>query len=398
MPVAPPGHDDGRMLVLALNSGSSSLKFALVDSADGSRKLAGLAERLGSAEASLKWEGAVNGSMKIPGAGHKEALAAVVEALDASGLKHAAVGHRVVHGGERFNHTLLVDDGNLTELRSVSHLAPLHNPANLLGIDAARALWPSLPQAAVFDTMFHLSMPARAYRYAVPTSWYTEHGVRRYGFHGISHQYVSRTAAGMLGKPLAQTALVTAHLGNGCSATAVLGGKSMDTTMGLTPLEGLVMGTRSGDVDPGLHDYLCARLGIDVKELTRRLNRECGLTGVSGVSNDMRAVCQAADGGNADAKLAVSLFCYRLAKAIAGLTVALGRLDAVVFTGGIGENAKPIRAETVGLLGVLGCTLDAVANDRHGRDTKGRIGDKVLVVPTDEERLIAEETARAAKR
>ena len=303
-----------------------------------------------------------------------------------------------MHGGERFTASVLIDDEVIAAVRSFSHLAPLHNPANLAGIEAVRAILPDLPQVAVFDTSFHQTMPPRAFRYAVPEEWYTRYGVRRYGFHGISHRFVSGRAAEMLGRPPGELRLVTAHLGNGCSAAAVRDGKSVDNTMGMTPLAGLVMGTRSGDVDPGLHAYLAERAGLSIDEITGALNAESGLLGLSGVSNDMRTVETAAAGGNERARLALEVFAYRLAMAVAALVVGLERLDALVFTGGIGENSPVVRGLVLAQLGFLGLAEDVAANAAHGRDTGGRISPAgpvlALVVPTDEELLIARDTAR----
>jgi len=303
-----------------------------------------------------------------------------------------------VHGGERFTSSVRVDDTVIAAVRSFIHLAPLHNPANLAGIEAVRDLLPDLPQVAVFDTAFHQTMPPHAYRYAVPEEWYTRHGVRRYGFHGISHRFVSEQAAIMLDRPPGELRLVTAHLGNGCSATAVRDGVSVDTTMGLTPLDGLVMGTRSGDVDPGLLSYLAGRTRMNVDELTRSLNTDSGLQGLSGVGNDMRTVVGAAADGNERAQLALDVFVHRLSKAIAGLIVGLQRLDVLVFTGGIGENSAVVRSLVLSRLGFLGLAEDAQANAGHGRETGGRISLAgrvlALVVPTDEELLIARDTVR----
>jgi acetate kinase len=291
-----------------------------------------------------------------------------------------------------------VDDEVVAAIRSFSRLAPLHNPANLAGIEAVRAVRPGLPQAAVFDTAFHQSMPPRAFRYAVPEEWYTRYGVRRYGFHGTSHRFVSERAAAMLGRPVRELRMVTAHLGNGCSAAAVRDGESVDTTMGLTPLEGLVMGTRSGDVDPGLLFYMADRTGMNLGQLTQALNVDSGLQGLSGVGNDMRTVAGAATDGNERARLALDVFVYRLSKAIAALVVGLQRLDALVFTGGIGENSAVVRSLVLGRLGFLGLAEDVEANAEHGRHTGGRISLRgpvlALVVPTDEELLIARDTAR----
>ena len=369
----------------------------MVDLATGIRTLSGLAERLDGPEATLRWSGAASGTRAMPGAGHAEVLREAVLLVGAGGGPPAAIGHRIVHGGERFTATTRLDPQTIAALGAISDLAPLHNPANLRGIEAALAAWPQVPQFGVFDTAFHATMPSRAFRYAVPEAWYREHGIRRYGFHGISHAYVARRAAALLGRP--EAALITAHLGNGCSACAVLGGRSVDTTMGMTPLEGLAMGTRSGDLDPGLHEHLCARLGIDIRELTRLLNRESGLAGLSGLGNDLRVIEAAADAGDARAQVAIEVMTYRLAKAIAALVVALGRLDALVFTGGIGENSPRTRAAVAAHLGFLGIRLDAEANATHGRAQGGRIdrggGPALLVIPTDEELAIAQDAAAA---
>ena len=387
--------------MLVLNSGSSSVKFALLRPATGERLLGGIGERLGDPGAVLRirhYPGPET-EERLPGGTHQDVIARVLEHVAGHpGVRLLGAGHRVVHGGERFTASVLVDDEVIAAVRSFSHLAPLHNPANLAGIEAIRAILPDLPQVAVFDTSFHQTMPPRAYRYAVPEEWYTRYGVRRYGFHGISHRFVSGQAAVMLGRAPGELRLVTAHLGNGCSAAAVRDGQSVDSTMGMTPLAGLVMGTRSGDVDPGLHAYLAEQAGLSIGEITGALNTGSGLLGLSGVSNDMRAVETAAAGGNERARLALDVFAYRLAKAIAALVVGLERLDALVFTGGIGENSPVVRGLVLGQLGFLGLAEDAAANAASGRDTGGRISPDgpvlALVVPTDEELLIARDTAR----
>ncbi|HYB49231.1 MAG TPA: acetate kinase, partial [Streptosporangiaceae bacterium] len=336
---------------------------------------------------------------QLPDGSYHAVISRVLDHLARAGLPPlAGAGHRVVHGGERFTASVLVDDEVIAAIRSFSHLAPLHNPSNLDGIEAVRAVRPGLPQVAVFDTAFHQTMAPRAFRYAVPEEWYTRYGVRRYGFHGTSHRFVSERAAALLGRPLAELRLVTAHLGNGCSAAAVRDGRSVDTTMGLTPLEGLVMGTRSGDVDPSVFGYLADQAGLTVDEVTRVLNTASGLAGLSGVSNDMRTVEAAAAAGDERAQLALDVFVHRLAKAIAAMVVGLERLDALVFTGGIGENSVLIRSRVLARLGFLGLAEDAGANAGHGRATRGRISTDgpvlALVVPTDEELLIARDTAR----
>ena len=305
------------------------------------------------------------------------------------------MGHRVVHGGERFTRAARLDDDVVAAIEATSALAPLHNPANLQGIAATRTLFPALPQVAVFDTAFHQSLPPRAYRYALPEALYRDHAIRRYGFHGTSHAYISARADALAGRP---GGWLTAHLGNGCSTAAVWEGQSLDTSMGLTPLEGLAMGTRSGDVDPGLHAHLARQLGWSLEEIDRVLNRESGLLGLSGHSNDMRELEAAADEGHAGAALAVEVFCYRIAKSLAALSCALPRLDGIVFTGGIGENSPRVRENVVALLPHFGLALDAEANRETIRGREGRIDaltpnrPALWVIPTDEEGRIADET------
>ena len=389
-------------LVLVLNSGSSSVKYALVDPATGERPLSGQAENIGAS-----------------GGSYHDALTRILGHLDDKGhVDLAGAGHRVVHGGERFSDSVLVDDEVLDAIRSFSRLAPLHNPANLSGIEAVAQVRPGLPQVAVFDTAFHQTMPPAAYRYAVPQEWYTRHAVRRYGFHGTSYRFVSERAATLLGyppagrppagrpsaghpsagRPSAALSLVVAHLGNGCSAAAISGGRSVDTTMGLTPMEGLVMGTRSGDVDPGLLGYLAEQTGAGAADLTDVLDTRSGLLGLSGASNDMRTISEAAERGDERAGLALDVFVHRLAKAVAGLAASLGGLDALVFTAGIGENSVLVRSRVLARLGFLGLAEDPAANAAHGRTTGGRISlpgpVQALVVPTDEELMIARDTAR----
>jgi acetate kinase len=402
------GQPDADGLVLVLNSGSSSVKFALLVPGSGERVLGGMAENVGTPEAVLRIRRHSHDAVeeRLPGGSHQDIISRILDRLPDTGhgaaghgqAQLAGAGHRVVHGGDRFSASVLVDDEVVAAIRSFSRLAPLHNPANLAGIEAVRAVRPGLPQAAVFDTAFHQSMPPRAFRYAVPEEWYTRYGVRRYGFHGTSHRFVSERAAAMLGRPVRELRMVTAHLGNGCSAAAVRDGESVDTTMGLTPLEGLVMGTRSGDVDPGLLFYMADRTGMNLGQLTQALNVDSGLQGLSGAGNDMRTVETAAAHGSERAQLALEVFVHRLAKAIAGLVTSLERLDALVFTGGIGENSAVVRSLVLGRLGFLGLAEDVEANSQHGRLTGGRISSSdpvlALVVPTDEELMIARDTAR----
>ena len=308
--------------ILVINCGSSSIKFALIREDREDTLLSGIAERLGSAESELRWQsGEQQHSLKIPHAGHRQALEQLLPQVQqhADG-KLSGIGHRVVHGGEHFTAAHLLDAAALAAIRSVSALAPLHNPACLQGIEAALGLYPELPQVAVFDTAFHQSMPAQAFRYAVPEQIYREHGVRRYGFHGSSHRFVGRRAAELSGLPVNDSSWLVAHLGNGCSTCAIVNGQSRDTSMGLTPLEGVVMGTRSGDVDPGLHLYLGRKLGWSLQEIDNLLNKQSGLLGLSGLSNDMRTLEQARSEGHAGATLAIDVFCYRLAKSLAAIS------------------------------------------------------------------------------
>jgi acetate kinase len=386
--------------VLVLNAGSSSLKFAVIDPQGGDRSLTGIAQRLGTSQASIDAEPDDEAGLALEGRDHAAAVRAIVAAVDAlrGESMPTAVGHRVVHGGDRFDESVLLDDEVRSAIDETTSLAPLHNRPALTVIDEARRAWPTLPHVAVFDTSFHRSLPPRAHRYAVDRAWYDKYHVRRYGFHGISVRYVVAKAADALGTPVDRLDLVVAHLGNGCSTTAVRGGKSLDTTMGLTPLEGLMMGTRSGDVDPAIFGYLHDVAGMGIRDVTDALNHSSGLLGLSGVSNDIREVARAADGGNTDAALAIDVFAYRVAKSVAASVVPLGRLDALVFTGGIGEHDAGVRASVVEMLGFLGTTVDASANAVHGRDSDGHIsgpdGPAVLVVPTDEELTIAIDTAQ----
>jgi acetate kinase len=368
--------------VLVINSGSSSLKFALIEPETGAVVSHGVAERLSAT-------------------GHAEALERVFAELG-DDARISAVGHRVVHGGEAFSESVLIDETTVQAIRDCAALAPLHNPANLLGIEAARRAFPGVLQVAVFDTAFHQTLPRRAFLYAVPYELYEQHKLRRYGFHGTSHRYVAEEAAKLLGRPLAELELVTAHLGNGCSAAAVRGGKSIDTSMGLTPLEGLVMGTRSGDVDPSLHQFLAERTGQTLAQITELLTRKSGLLGLSGRSNDMRTLLEARAQGDERAAIAVEVFCYRLAKTVLALCAGLERLDALVFTGGIGEHAASVREETLKGLAILGFELDPRRNLGHGRDSGGRITSDAsartaLVVSTNEELVIAREAMRLVR-
>ena len=393
------------MNILVLNCGSSSAKFAVIDSIDGSVRISGLAQRLGSPQATLDWK--IDGgkqSKALPGAGHDAALREVVELLRTLGLAATlgGIGHRVVHGGDKFSGSMAITSAVVAKIKECIPLGPLHNPPNLLGITIAQELFPKLPQVAVFDTAFHQTMPARAYVYPVPYGWMENHQVRRYGFHGTSHRFVAQQAIRQLGLPLTDNAIVTAHLGNGCSCAAIRNGKSVDTTMGLTPLEGVVMGTRSGSVDPAIIGHMAKALNQPADKILDALNKESGVLGISGLSNDMRTVEDAAEKGHVRAQLSIEIFCYVLAKALAGMVVPLGRLDALVFTGGIGENSTVVRSKVVELLGFLGLTLDPAANANHGKAQNGRISKETrpqaVVVPTNEELMIAVDTAEIVGR
>ncbi|HTP50242.1 MAG TPA: acetate kinase [Anaeromyxobacteraceae bacterium] len=388
------------MNVLVLNCGSSSAKFAVINAATGRESISGIAQRLGSAHATLDWklDGATH-RRDLHHADHDTSLRAVVELLKGVGLATdiAGIGHRVVHGGARFSGSIPITPEVVAKIKECIPLGPLHNPPNLLGIQISQELFPDLPQVAVFDTAFHQTMPPQTYLYAVPYEWFEKYEVRRYGFHGTSHRYVSGQAVQQLGLDPADHAIVTAHLGNGCSLAAVRNGKSMDTTMGLTPLDGVVMGTRSGSIDPSIIAHMKRALHRSADDVMDALNKRSGLLGISGLSNDMRTLQEAADAGHERAALAIEKFCHSVAKAAAGMVVSLGRIDALVFTGGIGENAVRVRGKIVELLEFLGLKLDPAANERHGRDAQGRIttGGQPLaaVIATNEELMIAMDAA-----
>ncbi|WP_434777091.1 acetate kinase [Neisseria sp. Ec49-e6-T10] len=386
-------------LILVLNCGSSSVKFSVIDPKTEKDVLSGLAEKLNLQDASVtfKFDGHKE-TRFLTTNDHTGALESILEKLKALGLfeKVTAIGHRLVHGGEAFKASVEINDEVLKTVEACSNLAPLHNPANILGVRAAQKAFPSLKNVGVFDTSFHQTMPEHAYLYAVPMKLYRENHVRRYGFHGTSYRFVAKEAAKMLNKDENNFALVVAHLGNGASVASILNGKCMDTSMGLTPLEGLVMGTRSGDIDPGLFSYLNQELKMDISAINNLLNKESGLLGLSELSNDCREVEEAAENGNRNAQLALEVFAYRLAKYIAGYVVPLGRLDALVFTGGIGENSASMRARVINHLSFLGLKLDENANNETCRGKAGVITSSTaplaLVVNTNEELMIAQDT------
>ncbi|WP_163937101.1 acetate kinase [Paraferrimonas sp. SM1919] len=389
-------------LVLVLNCGSSSLKFAVMDAATGDDLISGLAECFGLEDARIKWK--VNGqkSDALLGAysAHREAVEFIVNQIlgDNQELSDriAAIGHRVVHGGEKYTKSVLIDNSVIKGIEDCAALAPLHNPAHLIGIRAAQASFPDLPQVAVFDTAFHQTMPEKAYIYALPYKLYREHGVRRYGFHGTSHLFITREAAAALGKDISDTNIINCHLGNGASVAAVKDGKCVDTSMGMTPLEGLVMGTRSGDLDPSILTHLTSTLGYTNEELNNLLNKQSGLLGISELTNDCRGIEEAAEEGHKGATLALEIFCYRLAKYVASYSVALGRIDAITFTGGIGENSDVIRSKVLTYLSIFGIKEDAAANlaarfGKQGLITTADSAIKAMVIPTNEEWVIAQD-------
>jgi acetate kinase len=392
--------------VLVINCGSSSIKYGLFTMAPGHLLASGLLERIGES-ASLIRHRAENAQgelvefrREIEAPDHRAAFAHIADVLHDSleidgGSGPAAIGHRVVHGGEDFSVSVAIDRNVIDTIRNLIPLAPLHNPANLTGIEACREIFPSVPQVAVFDTAFHQTMPPHAYRYAIPEAWYSRHGIRRYGFHGTSHRYVAERAADYLQRPLEDLNLITLHLGNGASAAAISHGRCIDTSMGFTPLEGLVMGTRSGDLDAAVPLFLENELSMDADELQALLNRESGLKGLCG-SNDLREVLGKERAGDERARLALDVYCYRIRKYIGAYFVALEGIDALVFTGGIGENAPLIRSWACQGLEKLGVALDPEANDRDLAEI-GEIGHagrsvRVLAVRTNEELQIARET------
>ncbi|QKX18331.1 acetate kinase [Microbulbifer sp. YPW1] len=389
--------------VLVLNCGSSSLKFAVIDPHSGCLSLSGIGESLGQDEASVSWKcGGERQSATLPAnARHTEVIRFLVDEVlsrhDSLREQLVAIGHRVVHGGEKFSHSVLVDEAVLKAIQECVALAPLHNPAHLQGIEAASAAFPDLPQVAVFDTAFHQSMPRHAYIYALPYELYRDHGIRRYGMHGTSHRFVTERAAELLNLPVNEVNIISAHLGNGASITAIRNGRSVDTSMGLTPLEGLVMGTRSGDVDPGLLMHLGSRMDYCLKEINDLLNKKSGLLGVSELSNDCRTLEQAATDGHDGAQLALDIFCYRLAKYIGAYHAVLPQVDALVFTGGIGENSSLIRERVMKQLRGLGYAADDEKNTRARFGEEGPINTEqsavTLVIPTNEEWVIARDAA-----
>lgn len=391
------------MKILVLNAGSSSLKYSLIALESQQSLLSGMIERIAEEKSLHRFRlGDAEHSQQQPIADHQQALRELFAVLDQSQLlaagELACIGHRVVHGGEAFYQPALITDAVIAQIEAMIPLAPLHNPANLLGIRVAMQLAGSVPQVAVFDTAFHQTLPDYAYRYPLPESLYTQHGVRRYGFHGSSHSYVARQAAQCLGIPIEDCNLITLHLGNGASACAIRGGVSVETSMGMTPLEGLMMGTRCGDIDPAIHFYLARALDIASQDIETLLNKNSGCKGVCG-ENDMRSIHAMADAGDASAKLARAMYAYRIKKYIGGYFAVLGRVDAVVFTGGIGENDVWMREQCCNDLSGFGIAIDSelnlAAKKPLSRISRDAAAVSVLVIATNEELEIAIQAQRS---
>lgn len=392
------------MKILVINAGSSSLKYQLINMQDESVLAKGNVERIGLPEPLLKHTPQGKDAIEIPGdfKNHVEAIKKVIELL--TDKEHgviesmdeiAAVGHRVVHGGEQFSRSVVIDDEVMKAIEANIELAPLHNPANIMGINACRNVMPNTPMVAVFDTAFHQTMPEKAYMYAIPYDTYKNYGIRRYGFHGTSHKYVSQKAAEFLGKPLESLKIITCHLGNGSSIAAVDGGKSVDTSMGFTPLEGLPMGTRSGSLDPAILSYMMEKKNLSYEEVNKILNRESGMLGLSGLSSDFRDLHKAAAEGNKRAQMALDVFNYEVKKYIGAYAAAMGGVDCIVFTAGVGENTPRVRAESCSGLEFMGVKIDKERNESVKNEGEINTDDskvKVLVIPTNEELMIARET------
>ena len=396
------------MNVLVINCGSSSLKYQLIDSDTEAALAKGLCERIGI-DGRLVYQKAGN-DKEITEASmptHKEAIQMVLEALTnekTGAIKSLAevnaIGHRIVHGGEKFASSAIITDEMIKAVEECNDLAPLHNPANLIGIRVCSELMPNVPQVGVFDTAFHQTMPAKAYLYGLPIEYYKNYKVRRYGFHGTSHSFVSKRAVEFLGLDKDNSKVIVCHLGNGSSISAVQNGKCVDTTMGLTPLEGVVMGTRSGSIDPAIVEYIAKKENLDLAGVMNVLNKKSGLQGMSGVSSDMRDLRAAAAEGNEDAKNAIEVLCYGIAKYVGGYVAAMNGVDAIVFTAGIGENVGMIREKVCSYLGFLGVTIDAKANEAMGEEVVISGADskvKVAVIPTNEELAICRDTVALVK-
>ncbi len=391
------------MNVLVINCGSSSLKYQVIHSESEEALAKGLCERIGiDGRLVYQPKGGEKEITEAPMPTHTEAVRMVLDALvnEKTGVLHSldeidAVGHRLVHGGEKFSASTLIDEDVIRAVEECSDLAPLHNPANLIGVRACKEVLKDVPMVGVFDTAFHQTMPKEAFLYGIPYEYYEKYKVRKYGFHGTSHDFVSKRAAEFLGRPYGALKTVVCHLGNGASVCAVLNGKSVDTSMGLSPLEGLIMGTRSGDIDPSAIEFLAKKEGLDIDGILNVLNKESGVYGLSGVSSDFRDLENAANEGNERARLAREVFCYRVAKYIGSYAAAMNGVDAVCFTAGLGENDGKVRAMVCSYLGYLGVELDDAANTVRGEEKViSAPGSKVsvLVIPTNEELAICRET------
>ena len=397
------------MKILVLNCGSSSLKYQLIDMETENVLAKGLCERIGIEGSRLKHQPAGKEAVIFDDyqENHSVSVKMVLDALTnpeygvVKSMKEInAVGHRVVHGGEYFANSVIITPEVIEAIEKCCDLAPLHNPANLIGIHACEEIMPGVPQVAVFDTAFHQTMPERAYMYALPYEYYEKYKVRRYGFHGTSHSFVSKRTAEFLGMDLKNSKIIVAHLGNGASISAVLNGECVDTSMGLTPLEGLVMGTRSGDIDPAIMEFIAKKENLDIEGVMNVLNKKSGVQGLSKLSSDFRDLEAAANEGNELAIGAIDVFCYRVAKYIGAYVAAMNGVDAIAFTAGIGENTTIVRAKVLEYLGYLGITVDAQANEVHGEEKVISTADskvKVCVIPTNEELAIARETVALVK-
>lgn len=394
------------MKVLVINCGSSSLKYQLMDMRNEEVIAKGLAERIGIEGSVLKHQpmGSDKITIERPMPTHKEALQTLIDALldknygvikDMSEI--SAVGHRVVHAGEKFAYSVVLDDEVMKALKDCIEIAPLHNPPNIMGIEACKQIMPDVPMVGVFDTAFHQTMPKEAYIYALPYELYEKYRIRRYGFHGTSHKYVSERAAEMLGKPLEELKLITCHLGNGASVAAVKYGKSVETSMGFTPLEGLAMGTRSGDIDPAIIKYVSEKENMSVAQVDGMLNKKSGVLGISGVSSDFRDIEQAAEKGNARAQLALEVYVHKVKKYIGAYAAVMNGVDAVIFTAGLGENSVEMRKHICNDMSFLGIEVDDAKNNVRGKETdvsKDGSKVKVLLIPTNEELMIARDTMK----
>ena len=397
------------MNILVINCGSSSLKFQLIDSETEKCIAKGICERIGIEGSQITYTpaGGEKEQTVTPMPDHTEAIRLVLEALtnEKTGVVKSldeigAVGHRIVHGGEKFAASTIITDEVMKAIEECNDLAPLHNPANLIGIRACQELMPNVPMVAVFDTAFHQTMPEEAYLYGLPYEYYEKYKVRRYGFHGTSHSFVSKRAAEVAGKPYEDLKIIVCHLGNGASLSAVKNGKSVDTSMGLTPLEGLIMGTRSGDMDPAIMEFIAKKENLDIAGVMNVLNKKSGVQGISGLSSDFRDLEEGMEAGNERAAAAIEVFSYRVAKYIGSYVAAMNGVDVIAFTAGIGENAPIVRSKVLAYLGYLGITVDEEANGKRGNDIVISTPDSkvtVCVIPTNEELAIARETVALVK-